>query len=344
MTTEIQPETAIVPAQRTPIEMGPRGIEISTLAELGRFAQIVFESGLAPESLDNVQKIILALEMGLELGFRPMMALSNIGVINGRAGPFGDAAKALCERSGLMLDYKQHFEGTIADGTRKWIVESLRKGREEYLVTEYSITDAKIAELWGKMTKSGKPTPWVTAPDRMLMFRARGFNLRDNFPDVLKGFRTFEELEGMDAVDPADHTTRIKRAKAAKVTEPKFDQATPAAPAAAAASASSTPYPDPREETQPGLFAAKPKEEPKAKAAESAKPVELAQVKKLTPLVQLKTKLIEIGRTPEDFVALCVDREAITEPAPIDELEEELLRYACDHWAEVSQELAKFPK
>ena len=29
----------------------------------------------------------------------------------------------------------------------------------------------------------------------MLQFRARGFNLRDNFPDVLKGFRTAEELQ-----------------------------------------------------------------------------------------------------------------------------------------------------
>jgi hypothetical protein len=29
----------------------------------------------------------------------------------------------------------------------------------------------------------------------MLMFRARGFNLRDNFTDVLKGFKTVEEVQ-----------------------------------------------------------------------------------------------------------------------------------------------------
>jgi hypothetical protein len=34
----------------------------------------------------------------------------------------------------------------------------------------------------------------------MLTFRARGFNLRDNFGDVLKGFNTQEELR--DALEP----------------------------------------------------------------------------------------------------------------------------------------------
>jgi hypothetical protein len=347
MASHTDTETLAVVPQKTPIELGPRGIELNTLSELGRFAQIVLESGLAPESLDTLQKIILALELGMELGFRPMQALANIGVINGRAGIYGDAAKALCEASGLMIDYKQRFEGSIKDGTRKWIVESLRKGRKEYLVTEYSIDDAKTAELWGKLTKTGKPTPWVTAPDRMLMFRARGFNLRDNFPDVLKGFKTYEELEGYTPeVDPADHETRLKRAKPARVAEPKFES--PKEPEK---------FDPAHDETQPGLFAPKSKPPPKERKEEAPPPAEESQKepekktpgseattppKKLRPYVELRTRLLELKRTPEDFVALCVDREAIPEPRPFEELEEDLVKYAVEHWDEVKGELASF--
>ena len=60
--------------------------------------------------------------------------------------------------------------------------------------SEFSVQDAKRAGLWGKMSASGKPTPWVLYPDRMLLFRARGFNLRDNFGDVLKG--SIEQVPG----------------------------------------------------------------------------------------------------------------------------------------------------
>jgi hypothetical protein len=70
---------------------------------------------------------------------------------------------------------------------RTAVVISTRKGSEP-LETRFSVADAKLAGLWGK---SG---PWSQYPERMLLFRARGFNLRDNFGDVLKGLRTHEEL------------------------------------------------------------------------------------------------------------------------------------------------------
>jgi hypothetical protein len=54
-------------------------------------------------------------------------------------------------------------------------------------VVKFSVADAKKASLWGK---SG---PWSQYPRRMLQMRARGFALRDAFPDVLKGLVTAEE-------------------------------------------------------------------------------------------------------------------------------------------------------
>ncbi len=41
----------------------------------------------------------------------------------------------------------------------------------------------------------GKQGPWTQYPERMLKLRARGFTLRDAFPDVLKGIKAREEVE-----------------------------------------------------------------------------------------------------------------------------------------------------
>jgi hypothetical protein len=70
-------------------------------------------------------------------------------------------------------------------------VASLRDGDDMPKFTRFTIADAKQARLWGK------DGPWQTYPKRMLMWRARGFNLRDNFGDVLKGLHTTEEARDM---------------------------------------------------------------------------------------------------------------------------------------------------
>jgi hypothetical protein len=64
-----------------------------------------------------------------------------------------------------------------------------RRGYETPTVARFTVADAKKAGLWGK---SG---PWSQYPRRMLQLRARGFALRDAFPDVLKGLVTAEEAQ-----------------------------------------------------------------------------------------------------------------------------------------------------
>jgi hypothetical protein len=63
------------------------------------------------------------------------------------------------------------------------------------VTVSFSVSDAKRAGLWGK---SG---PWANYPERMLKYRARGFCLRDAFPDVLKGLITIEEANDYPTVD-----------------------------------------------------------------------------------------------------------------------------------------------
>jgi len=163
-------------------------VEFNTLAGLMEFAKVLIAGGFAPKGMDKPESCAIAVLHGKEIGLNPMQSLQSLGVINGRPGIYGDAALALVRASGLMDDYTQSVEGE--GDKRVAVVTSKRKGGGT-ITSRFSVSDAKTAVLWGK---SG---PWSQYPERMLIFRARGFNLRDNFGDVLKGLQTVEELRDM---------------------------------------------------------------------------------------------------------------------------------------------------
>jgi len=182
MTTEI----AVAAPIKAPVRFGDMGMELTTLDEAYRFAQYVVAAGFAPRGLEKAESVLIAIQMGRELGLPPMAALQNIAIINGRPGVYGDAALALVRGSGLLVFYSQVWEGSGDSRLAK--VTARRKGDTSDTVQTFSVQDAKKANLWGKQG------PWSQYPDRMLLFRARGFILRDMFSDVLKGFKTTEEL------------------------------------------------------------------------------------------------------------------------------------------------------
>lgn len=175
---------------KAPLAMTPKGVSIESFEQLWRFATCISKSPFAPKGMETPEAIVPAIQLGLEIGLSPMAALQNVAVINGRPGIYGDAALALVRASGLCESYTQAMEGT-GDNLAA-VVVSKRSGHEP-ITSRFSVADAKKASLWGK---SG---PWSQYPERMLLFRARGFNLRDNFGDVLKGLRTTEELSDIPA-------------------------------------------------------------------------------------------------------------------------------------------------
>jgi hypothetical protein len=136
--------------------------------------------------MEKAEAIVPAIQLGLEIGLTPMSALQNVAVINGRPGIYGDAALALVRASGKCESYTQNYVGEGEH--RKAVVVSKRVDSPEPITSEFGVADAKRAGLWGKQG------PWSQYPDRMLLFRARGFNLRDNFGDILKGLHSLEEL------------------------------------------------------------------------------------------------------------------------------------------------------
>ena len=169
------------------LKYADRGVQLGSVEDAFRFAKAVIASGLAPKGYDRPEAVLIAIQMGAEVGLPPMAALSSIAVINGRPALYGDAMPGVVNASGLMEEYKQEQIGTADKDDWGWKVTVRRKGRSEPVTAIFTVTQAKKAGLWGKAG------PWSAYPDRMLLMRARTFALRDTFNDVLRGMTSAEE-------------------------------------------------------------------------------------------------------------------------------------------------------
>ena len=184
--------TEIVQQKRAPIGFGSQGVQLASLEEAFRFANAIVASGFAPKGMEKSESVLVAIQLGAEIGLTPMAALQNTAVINGRPAIYGDAALALVRASGLLQSYKEEEIGEAGTDAHGYRVTAMRKGDQTGIET-FTVADAKRAKLWGKAG------PWSDYPKRMLRFRARGYVLRDLFGDVLKGLRTVEEAHDIPA-------------------------------------------------------------------------------------------------------------------------------------------------
>ena len=182
-----------------------QGFAPQTMTEAIDFSNMLSKSTMVPKAYQNKpEDVLVAVQWGYELGLAPLQALQNIATINGKPSVYGDAAMALVQNSPVCEDVKEYFEG---EGTSNPIAVCVakRKNRTE-VVSKYSVEDAKRAGLWNKQG------PWTQYPKRMLQMRARGFALRDAFPDVLKGLITVEEAQDYPDDTAVAQAPQIKHA------------------------------------------------------------------------------------------------------------------------------------
>lgn len=181
-----------------------KGFAPATLTEAIQFSDMLANSSMVPKAYQGKpQDILVCVQWGYEMGLAPMQALQNIAVINGKPSVYGDTALALVQASPVCEDVQEFFED---EGTPNPVAVCVAKRKNRSPVTvRFSIEDAKRAGLWGKQG------PWQAYPKRMMQMRARGFALRDAFPDVLKGLITAEEAQDYpDEAKPVDITPPAK--------------------------------------------------------------------------------------------------------------------------------------
>jgi hypothetical protein len=156
----------------------------SSLQEAIHLAEMLANSGMVPKQyINNPQATLVAMMMGQEIGLNPIQSLQNIAVINGKPSIYADALLALVQNHPAFGGIEEEMdEANMTAYCTVW-----RKGDQKKHTQSFSQKDAHTASLWGKQG------PWTQYPKRMLMWRARGFALRDKFADALGGLITVEE-------------------------------------------------------------------------------------------------------------------------------------------------------
>jgi hypothetical protein len=172
------PMTASLPTttSRRALPIIPR-----TLDQTMAIATTLYRSGLAPPSLQTVDRIAFAILAGAEVGLAPIAALRSVMVVNGVATLYGDGLLGVIRASGHLASIREKLERDPRGIPYKAICTVRRRGDQYDHSVTFTRDDAVIAGLWGKKG------PWTTNPGRMLTSRARNFCLRDVFSDILIG-------------------------------------------------------------------------------------------------------------------------------------------------------------
>jgi hypothetical protein len=248
---EPQEETALVPRAGTEIDFSTAATNWDHAL---RIARVIAEADemIPKQYRGKPQAIAVAMQLGASVGLGPIQSLQSIKVVNGVPGFYGDAVPAIVMAD---PDYHKHKEYYVTSGEvkqslsmkdlnddeTKCVSEWYRRNNPEPFVGEFSIAEAKLANLWKK------EGPWREYPARMLKWRARGFAVRDGFPGALRGMKLVEELEDT----PIDVTaTRVEDDPPRVVSMPmRRSEKTPEP--APAPDPEPEPTPDPREPAPP---------------------------------------------------------------------------------------------
>ena len=167
--------------QQNTFSLTPQSID-----EAMRMAEIMAKSEMVPKDYKNQPgNVLVAVQMGLELGLKPVQSLQNIAVINGRPAIWGDGMRALIMSASDLAGINESLDETTMTAT--CIISRNINGNVTSFTGSFSKTEAENAKLWGQNT-------WAKYPKRMLQWRAFGFAARDAYADRLKGIQLAEEV------------------------------------------------------------------------------------------------------------------------------------------------------
>ncbi|WP_407330591.1 hypothetical protein [Enterovibrio sp. 27052020O] len=167
-----------------------------SLEEAMRMAEIMAGSEMVPKDYQGKPgNVLVAVQMGAELGLKPVQSLQNIAVVNGRPSIWGDGLRALIMSAPDLVDIKDEFCANTMTA-RCTIVRQIN-GNHVSFTGEFSQVDAENAGLWGRNT-------WKSYPKKMLEWRAFGFAARKAYADRLRGISLAEESQDI----PVNRTER----------------------------------------------------------------------------------------------------------------------------------------
>lgn len=186
---------------KTSLALVPRSIP-----EAEAMAKSLASSALVPEAFRNKPAdAFMAIAYGLEIGIPPVSALRAVAVIKGKPTLYADAMVGLVLASGKA----KYFTCVESDGI-KATYETHRIGSPEPVRKSFSLDDAKAAGLLSNAT-------YKSYPRQMLEARAKAHLARDQYPDLLHGIYSAEEVSEFNDERPTATVTQFRAPDAAVI-------------------------------------------------------------------------------------------------------------------------------
>ena len=157
-----------------------------SLADRMTYAKALAASSLLPQAYQkHPENVLVAMEYGDALGLKPMVAIQQISVIQGKPTMSAQLMAALVRQAGHRLRIR------VDEDAKAAVAELTRSDDPDF--TFRAAWDMPRAQAAGLTTKGGS---WKTYPLAMLKARAITEVCRDGCPEVLAGVAyTPEEIE-----------------------------------------------------------------------------------------------------------------------------------------------------
>lgn len=185
--TEPDSTAAVAVVDETSPDDWERSLEPRSMQDACLLAKRLHESRLF-SAYGTPQAVLSTLMLGRELGMPAMAALRSVHIIEGKHSLSAELMVALVLKSGLA-EYFRLVESTDEICT----YETKRRGAPEPLRLSYTIEQAEKAGLLF-VRQGKKPGPWHKMPKQMLRARCKSELARLEYPDLLAGLYTPEEL------------------------------------------------------------------------------------------------------------------------------------------------------
>lgn len=188
-----------------------------SMKQIGRLAEIIVNSGLAPKAIMHAPSpkaaAYVVISTGLEMGLGVMQAMRHVFVTP--EGKVGVSASIIVSRVKRAKNCR-YFRIVKMDA-KECICETLREGEPEPTRLSWTIEDAKNAGLLGKDN-------WKKYPRAMLRNRCQAELARAVYPDEVDGVYDPDELGAITTEDGEIIDVRLepqRQAPPAPRSEPK---------------------------------------------------------------------------------------------------------------------------
>jgi len=168
-------------------EMAPVGQVFSsfpTQAEwntLNVIAKTLKEGGVLPKGIDTVQKMVVALQAGREIGLQPIEAMNCLYFVNGKVSMYGEAVPNQIIRAGHTIKWGECNAQTAT-------VTITRGDNGDSMTQIFTMQDA--------IERGYTSNPiYKKYPENMLKWKALGMIAKFLCPDALRGIGIKEEME-----------------------------------------------------------------------------------------------------------------------------------------------------